>query len=426
MKKKVAIIGAGISGLTCAYYLNKINDIEIDIYEADKSAGGLASYFNYENGIIENYYHYYLPYDKTLIELCKELKIDLNFKPVKIGYYHNSNLYNYSHLTDYLTFNCIILIERFRNLIGTGLLLIFIKLGLFKLSTAEKIFNIFIGKQNYNFFWKNLIDKKFHSLSSDLTLNWLIYRIIRISKNQKLFSNPLYAYFNNQTKDLLDALIKKLEFRANIFLNTPVNSIRQADDKFIINNKNYDFLISTIALNRFKELIKNLDAEFYEKLSQIIYLDLIAPVFIVNKKITDYFWINISDQNCLFPGIIEFTNLNSNIWSNKEYSLVYFPYYYLKNMEIKNDDFYFDEAFKTLKMISPSINQSDIIKKFIFKNQNAQPFSNSEFYKLKLKVTTPIKNLYISDSSIFQPEDRSLSECIKLSQKIIFEISRSL
>lgn len=42
INKKVSIIGAGPSGLTCAYYLNKAG-FDVEIYEAKKKAGGMVS-----------------------------------------------------------------------------------------------------------------------------------------------------------------------------------------------------------------------------------------------------------------------------------------------------------------------------------------------------------------------------------------------
>lgn len=41
MQKKVAIVGAGPAGLTAAYQLAKAG-VEVDVYEAGPSVGGMA------------------------------------------------------------------------------------------------------------------------------------------------------------------------------------------------------------------------------------------------------------------------------------------------------------------------------------------------------------------------------------------------
>ena len=40
MKKKVAIIGAGLSGLNCAKYLETNDQFEVEIFEKDSDIGG--------------------------------------------------------------------------------------------------------------------------------------------------------------------------------------------------------------------------------------------------------------------------------------------------------------------------------------------------------------------------------------------------
>lgn len=43
LDKRVAIVGAGPSGLTCAYYLARLG-YHVDVYEAEKRPGGIMTY----------------------------------------------------------------------------------------------------------------------------------------------------------------------------------------------------------------------------------------------------------------------------------------------------------------------------------------------------------------------------------------------
>ncbi|MFQ9410679.1 MAG: FAD-dependent oxidoreductase [Evtepia gabavorous] len=43
LNKNVAIIGAGPSGLTCAYYLARLG-YHVDVYEAENRPGGIMTY----------------------------------------------------------------------------------------------------------------------------------------------------------------------------------------------------------------------------------------------------------------------------------------------------------------------------------------------------------------------------------------------
>ena len=71
---KIAIIGAGITGLVTAYKLSQ-KGYNVTIFEKQSNAAGLASTIKIANTNIEKAYHHFFPTDKELIELSKELNI---------------------------------------------------------------------------------------------------------------------------------------------------------------------------------------------------------------------------------------------------------------------------------------------------------------------------------------------------------------
>ena len=74
-KKRVAIIGAGASGLSCAHYLIK-HGIDVDIYEKSNQLGGLASATSLSKGKIDTFYHHLFESDKHILRFLKKF-----FKP---------------------------------------------------------------------------------------------------------------------------------------------------------------------------------------------------------------------------------------------------------------------------------------------------------------------------------------------------------
>ena len=58
--KSIAIIGAGLAGLSCAYDLAK-EGYSVTIFERDDQIGGLAGSFSLGNGTtVEKFYHHLL------------------------------------------------------------------------------------------------------------------------------------------------------------------------------------------------------------------------------------------------------------------------------------------------------------------------------------------------------------------------------
>jgi oxygen-dependent protoporphyrinogen oxidase len=74
---KVAIIGAGISGLTTAYYLQK-NGFQVDVYEKSV-VGGKAHTIKKDNFLFEEGVNGFLDNSPETLELCK----DINIKTLK-------------------------------------------------------------------------------------------------------------------------------------------------------------------------------------------------------------------------------------------------------------------------------------------------------------------------------------------------------
>ena len=67
-RKRIAIIGAGISGLAAAWELSTRN-VDIDVFERDGMAGGLAGWFQVGGTTLEKFYHHIYNRDTDLINI---------------------------------------------------------------------------------------------------------------------------------------------------------------------------------------------------------------------------------------------------------------------------------------------------------------------------------------------------------------------
>lgn len=76
-KYDVIIIGAGLAGLTTAYYLSKENK-KVLVIEKEKFLGGRTSSWNDQGMIIESGFHRHIGYYKELPKLLKEAGVSLN------------------------------------------------------------------------------------------------------------------------------------------------------------------------------------------------------------------------------------------------------------------------------------------------------------------------------------------------------------
>lgn len=71
-KKRVVVLGAGVTGLSAAYRLSQNSDFEVHVFEKEKEVGGLCRSFR-QDGFILDYgpHKFYTLIDGVLDEMCK-------------------------------------------------------------------------------------------------------------------------------------------------------------------------------------------------------------------------------------------------------------------------------------------------------------------------------------------------------------------
>src|SRR5690349_17208508 len=93
----VGVVGAGITGLTCAFYLLRAG-FEVTLLEAGPQPGGLATYHNFGPFSWDKFYHCILTSDSALLQLIDDLGLssELRWTETKTGFFVNGALYSMS------------------------------------------------------------------------------------------------------------------------------------------------------------------------------------------------------------------------------------------------------------------------------------------------------------------------------------------
>ena len=96
--KKVAIIGAGASGLSCGDLLSE-RGIEVDIYEKSNQLGGLATSSKLTKGSIDTFYHHLFETDKYILDFIKKNRLNqkISFKKAITGHIWDDKYFDISN-----------------------------------------------------------------------------------------------------------------------------------------------------------------------------------------------------------------------------------------------------------------------------------------------------------------------------------------
>jgi protoporphyrinogen oxidase len=177
-----------------------------------------------------------------------------------------------------------------------------------------------------------------------------------------------------------------------------------------------DAVISTVPTPLISAMVPDLPADWKARYEAIVNMGICCLVFKLKRSISPHFWVNVSEPDIDVPGIIEFSNLRS-VGSE---SVVYIPAY-MPNDHVKfkwTDRELLDEAFVYLQRMNPELREADIVASHVARLRHAQPICEPGFAAKIPPIQTPIMGLQIADTCFYYPEDRGISESVRLGREM--------
>jgi protoporphyrinogen oxidase len=417
-QKKIAVIGAGVMGLACAFELLKKGH-QVDIYEADDRIGGMAAHFDFEGLNLERYYHFICKPDQHLFDLLNELGIShtLKWTDTDMGYYYEGKMYDWGNPVALLRFPKLNLISKLRY--GVHMFLATKRKNWKDLDNIEasEWIKKWVGQRAYDILWSRLFSLKFYTYKDNLSAAWIWSRIKRVGTSRKSMFQEQMGYLEGGSETLLIALEDKIKSLGGKFhFSSPIErvNIEKNQIKSIVVNDvehQYDDVFSTIPLPYVPKMIPDLPESYQTRFSQIQNMGVVCVIFRLKKAISHNFWLNVSDQNMEIPGIIEFSNLRPF-----DDHVVYVPFYMPRDYpKFSNDnESFIKESRDYLKILNPELKDEDFIAEYASRYGYAQPVCQPGFSEILPPIKTPIEGLYIADTSYYYPEDRSISESVRV------------
>lgn len=325
MKKTIAIIGAGITGLTLGWKLSK--DYNVLIIEKENQIGGICSSFKKDNFSFDYGPHKLYPQNKVSLNAIKELyssnPADLLevYKKSKISL--NGKFFSYPlKITELLTKFNIFLAAKLMFSYSYSLITNFVR-------KEPKNYEDFViskfGKGIYNIVFKSNAQKIWGNpkeLSADLAktrisspnLATVIINTLLKSDDPSINAKTFF-YPKNSILDLMNHMADKME-NGKILLNSTVDKVIKEDNKIkeiIVNGRKIkvDYLISTSYLSDSLSLL-NAPKDIIELANNLKFRDLYLVYLIFDKKrILKDNWLFFPGKKFIFQRISEQKSFSS-------------------------------------------------------------------------------------------------------------------
>jgi protoporphyrinogen oxidase len=427
-QKRVVVVGGGLSGLAASYDLARAG-WHVTLVEAAKDLGGLASSVKIEGTPVERFYHFICRRDEHLMQLIGELGLEdkLSWQRTRTSFFHEGRYYRFGSPLDLLRFTAIPPAQRLR--FGVHILLArFRESWQFLDQMPAKPWLIeWIGREAYEVIWHPLLKVKFGDYHDKVSAAWIWHRIWRIAASRNnLFEGESFGCLEHGTATIVEALVDRLRKLPNveIALGQPVQPLALKDNKVSEVSLGgralpADAVISTVALPQLDRLAPGQTDPYFERARKVEYIGVVCMMLVLDRPFGPYFWTNINDRRVSFNGVIEQSNLNVDL-KNKGINIVYVPFYIpTTDRRYKaRDEELFDEYCGMLKLLNEGFDRSWVKEWHVFRAAYAQPIFTTNFLELMPDHRTPVHGLYVTDSTQFYPEDRTISAAIAQGRKV--------
>ena len=429
---RVGIIGGGMAGLAAAYELTKQGHFA-EVFEVAPFLGGQASTFEVHGGQLERGYHHLFISDTSITELIHELGLGdkLEWLQSSVGFYHGGKVWDFASPKDLLLFKPLPLLDRIRVGLWTFILQKTKSYQRFESVTAAAWLTSHMGKKGYEVIWEPLLRGKFGDFHDKIGMTWIWNKVtLRVASRKGAGQVERLGYpigrFGEVIAVLADRIIQQ---GGQLHTSSSVAKISETDDTTTTLNvqiknepseqREYDAVIATTPSYVFAKLAPQMPDEYKEKLEGINYLSAVLMVLVMDRPFTEKYWMNIADPDMPFVALIEHTNIiNKELYGGKHIL-------YISNYPSRDSDMYkmspdnlMDLFVPHLQKINPDFDRSWVLEYHHHKLDGAQPIVGINYGDGIPDHRTPLKGLYLANTTQIYPEDRGTNYSVRMGVKV--------
>lgn len=424
---KIAIIGAGFTGLSAAHKLVKEGH-EVVVFEKDSQPGGLAIGYqekDWEWTLEKHYHHWFtntktrINNDRSIFDLAEEIGHPVIIRRPKTSVYVDGDIFQFDSPKEVLLFPKLSLVNRLRM----AAVLAGLKYNPFWKILEKFNASIFLpkamGKKAYNMIWKPQLSNKFGAFSTDVSLAWVWARIVARTPSLG-YPEGGYLAFAQHIVDVTT------EAGGTFYFDTEViKVIDDTDAKVTYKNtsehtENFDKVIFTTPSFFFLKSLPQLPEDYKKKFNQLknlgatnLVLRLKLPFFKDNT-----YWLSVCDTSSPIMAIVEHTNFMDRKHYNNEHLL------YLGNYLTQEDPKYKMTKEEQLKLFDPFLEKinpdykENLIGYELFKAPFAQPIIPTNYSKMIPPMITPLPHIFLANIDQVYPWDRGTSNAVELGERV--------
>lgn len=430
---KIAIIGAGVAGMSAAWDLLKAGH-QVTLYEAEEQVGGLASGFKDPawEWTLEKFYHHWFASDADLLQLADELGVRdrLIFPRPKTSFWIDGRIYR-SEISPSALFLPLDPLPKFRFALGGLKMKLANDWRALEQVTAHEWFLQNMGEEGYNKFFRPLLIGKFGAEYDKVNMAWMWARVKSRTLHLGTYPGGFQAF--------LELLAGKLRERGAVFhLGTRITGIGSSSGQpqLTIDGQpaqTFDRVLATTSPGLLLKLAPELRQQPYgDKIAALHSIGAICIVASLSQQLlTDgTYWLNLpatsadkAQTRFPFLALVEHTNWmdpahynNDRILYMGDYVPVDHEYFRLSDAELT------ERWLAVLPTINPDFKPSWIKRTWVWRAPYAQPVPYVNHSAKIPPLQTPLPGVWWASMSHVYPWDRGTNYAVELGRRVAREL----
>jgi protoporphyrinogen oxidase len=423
-KQRIAVIGAGIGGMSAAFDLVRAGR-QVTIFEADSIPGGLAAGFKEPNWewSVERYYHHWFATDRHILGLIGELgwSDQVLFPRPYTVMYHQGKFYPFDSILYALLFPGLgwgINKARF------GLVGLFLRLTnnwrALESWTADAWMRKWAGQRVYQLMWEPLLIGKFgETYARQVNMAWMWARLKTRTTRLGTFQGGFQTFsdmFANQLRDL----------NVNFLFSTPIQSITPTvSGKLLLEfgdgAKEFDQVLVTTSPALLARLALDLPPNYLQGLLDLKSMGSVVMTLALKHPLSEqgYYWFNLP-KSAGYPylALVEHTNFLSPAYFGGEH-IIYIGDYLDPGHEYfqLDQDELLQRFLPSLVRFNPRFQPDWVRKTWLYRTPYAQPIPFTNHSANIPSIQTPVPGLYFASMSQVYPWDRGTNFAVEIGRQ---------
>ena len=446
MPSRIAIIGAGITGLVAGRELAR-RGFAVTLIERWPDVGGQASAFDVGGGVwLDRYYHHLFQSDAEMIALHDELLPgELERHSSSVGMWANGRIWPFTSPFDLLAYAPLPIVDRAR--LGLAVLRLQRRADWEAMDDmpAFEWLRRECGARALDAVWRPLMLAKFGDDAERIPLAWLWSKLIlrRRLRGSSATSEEL-VYPRGSFRPIATSLAEAIKRdRGDVVLDREVLRIHTDGSEYVLEcaapgayrmpagsaAKAFEHRADAVLLTTPTYVTRRLAEwpdEWSRRLDDWTYRTAVVLLLELRRPFSDTYWINIADREIPFIGLIEHTNLVPA----ERYPA---RYLYVSNYVARDDpiarmstDELFARYLPSLRRINPRWSDFDVMRRWSFREEAAQPIPRVRNRQRVLPFTSPRRGLFIANTTQIYPEDRGTNYSARLGRQVAEHVAREV